>query len=103
MLRVGEKRARVSHRGQARLVGENDTQVEAWGLTSGIGMVSFPIDQGQEAAGIEVQVVVVGIWVQIALRNIVREAGRGGRTGDWKTNQEASVMDKVKSNVTQQQ
>lgn len=82
---------------------ENDSQVEAWGLTSGIGMVSFPIDQGQEAAGIEVQVIMVGIWVQTAFRKIVRGAGRGGRTGDWKTHQEASVIDKVNSNVTQQQ
>ena len=31
-------------------------------------MVSFPIDQGQEAAGIEVQVIMVGVWVQTAVR-----------------------------------
>lgn len=31
------------------------------GLTSGIGVVSFPIDEGQKAAGIEVQVIVVRI------------------------------------------
>lgn len=32
----------------------------------GIGMVSFPIDQGQEAASIEVQVIVVGIMPVVA-------------------------------------
>ena len=52
---------------------ENGTQVEAQGLTSRIGMVSFPIDQGQEAAGIEVQVVVVGIWVQTAFRKTEKQ------------------------------
>lgn len=62
-------------------------------------MVSFPIDQGQEAAGIEVQVIMVGVWVQTAFRKIVREAGRGGKIGDWKTNQEATVIDKVNSNI----
>lgn len=110
MLPVGKERARQS-RGQARWErgtqrvrkAESDTQAEAWGLTSGIGMVSFPIDQGQEAAGIEVQVIVVGIWEQRAFRKTVREAGRGGRTGRWKTIQEASVIDKVSSDVMQQQ
>lgn len=69
MLKGGKKRAWVSHRGQARLeretqgVGEaeNGTQTGAWSLTSGIGMISFPIDQGQKAAGVEVQVIVVGV------------------------------------------
>lgn len=91
MLQFGSKRARVSTgagpgwRGNTAVrKAENDSQVEAWGLTSGIGMVSFPIDQGQEAAGIEVQVVVVGIWVQTAFRKTVRGAGRGGRTGGRK-------------------
>jgi hypothetical protein len=32
-------------------------------------MVSFPIDQGQEAAGIEVQVIMVRVWVQTAVRS----------------------------------
>ena len=78
---------------------ENGTRVGAWGLTSGIGMVSFPIDQGQEAAGIEVQVIMVGVWVQTAVRKVVREAGRRGKTRGWKTNQEAKVIDKVNSNI----
>lgn len=55
---------------------ENGTQEGAWGLTSGIGMVSFTIDQSQEAAGIEVQVIVVGVWIQTTFRKIVRKAGR---------------------------
>lgn len=55
--------------------------MEARGLTSGIGMVSLPVDQGQEAAGIEVQVIVVGICVQMAFRKTVREQGsRQART-----------------------
>lgn len=60
----------------------NGTHAGAWVLTSGVGMISFPIDQGQEAAGIEVQVIMVGVWVQTALRKIVREAGGGGKTGE---------------------
>lgn len=37
------------------------TQTGVGNLTSGIGVVSFPIDEGQKAAGIEVQVIVVRI------------------------------------------
>lgn len=36
-------------------------------------MVSFPIDQGQEAAGIEVQVIVVGVCIQTAFRKIEKQ------------------------------
>lgn len=34
---------------------------ESGGLTSGIRMVSLPIDEGQKAAGVEVQVIVVRV------------------------------------------
>ena len=59
---------------------EKETSVGAWALTSSIGMVSFPIDQGQKTAGIEVQVIMMGVWGQRAGGKIVREAGRGGKT-----------------------
>lgn len=50
----------VGHRTPTRVEVEERQRWEL-GLTSGIGMVSFPIDEGQEATGIEVQVVVVRI------------------------------------------
>lgn len=66
---------------EAGLPGSNDTIIRAPNQhqaaqtqkvlppSSGIGMVSFPIDQGQEAAGIEVQVIMVRVWVQTAVRS----------------------------------
>ena len=57
---VEMERDGVSHRTQTRVEAEEAQRWEL-SLTSGIGMISFPVDEGQEATGIEVQVVVVRI------------------------------------------
>lgn len=54
-------------------------------------MVSLSVDQGQEAASIEVQVVMVGVCVQAAVRESQR--GReGGKTAGWKASEEEAAV-----------